>query len=123
MGSRYTMTLKRDASGAFKDRIRLPEDVSREYQVLYGRAWEEKFRSGANTSLDKARAEHAAWTAKVKGRIGGSEGMASPDPMTNLLNLTHTTRPRLIGAREGDFLESRSGKPQGQPASLIGLAA
>jgi hypothetical protein len=43
--------------------------VSREYQVLYGPAWEERFRSGANTSLDKARAEHAAWTAKVKGRI------------------------------------------------------
>jgi integrase len=70
MGSRYSMTLKRDAkSGAFRDRIRLPEDVRREYQALYGSAWEEKFRSAAGTPLDKARAEHAAWAAKVKGRI------------------------------------------------------
>ena len=70
MGSRYSMTLKQDAkSGAFKDRIRLPEDVRREYQVLYGPAWEKKFRGPADTPPDKARAEHAAWAAKVKGRI------------------------------------------------------
>jgi hypothetical protein len=70
MRSRYSMTLKRDEkSGAFKDRIRLPEDVRREYQALYGPAWEEKFRSAAGTPPDKARAEHAAWAAKVKGRI------------------------------------------------------
>jgi hypothetical protein len=43
--------------------------VRREYQVLYGPAWEEKFRSASDTPLDKARAEHAAWAAKVKGRI------------------------------------------------------
>jgi hypothetical protein len=33
-------------------------------------AREEKFRSPGGTPLDKARAEHAAWAAKVKGRIG-----------------------------------------------------
>jgi integrase len=70
MGSRYSMTLKRDAkSGAFKDRIRLPEDVRLEYQALYGPAWEEKFHSAADTPPDKARADHAAWAAKIKGRI------------------------------------------------------
>jgi hypothetical protein len=70
MGSRYSMTLKRDAkSGAFKDRIRLPEDVRIEYQALYGPAWEEKFHKAADTPPDKARAEHAAWAAKVKSRI------------------------------------------------------
>jgi hypothetical protein len=70
MGSRYSMTLKRDAkSGAFKDRIRLPEDVRLKYHALYGPAWEEKFHEAADTPPDKARAEHAAWAAKVKGRI------------------------------------------------------
>jgi integrase len=70
MGSRYSMTLKRDAkSGAFKDRIRLPEDVRREYQALYGPAWEEKFCSAAGTLPAKALAEHAAWAAKIKSRI------------------------------------------------------
>jgi integrase len=70
MGSRYSMTLKRDAkSGAFKDRIRLPEDVRLEYQALHGPAWEEKFHRPADTPSDKALAEHAAWAAKVKGRI------------------------------------------------------
>jgi hypothetical protein len=70
MGSRYSMTLKRDAkSGAFKDRVRLPEDVRREYQALYGPAWEEKFRSAAGTLPAKAVAEHAAWAAKIKSRI------------------------------------------------------
>jgi integrase len=70
MGSRYSMTLKRDAkSGAWKDRIRLPEDVRREYQALYGPAWEEKFHKPAETPSDKAVAEHAAWAAKVKGRV------------------------------------------------------
>src|SRR5215470_10221847 len=70
MGSRYSMTLKRDAkSGAFKDRIRLPEDVRLKYQTLYGPAWEEKFHRPADTPSDKAVAEHAAWAAKVKGRI------------------------------------------------------
>jgi hypothetical protein len=64
------MTLKRDAkTGSFKDRIRLPEDGRREYQTLYGPAWEEKFRTAAGTPPDKARAEHGAWAAKVKGRI------------------------------------------------------
>jgi len=63
------MTLKRDAkSGSWKDRIRLPADVRLEYQALYGPAWEEKFHSAAGTPPDKARAEHAAWAAKVKGR-------------------------------------------------------
>jgi hypothetical protein len=63
------MTLKRDAkSGAFKDRIR-PEDVRLEYQALYGPAWEEKFHKAAATPPDKARAEHAAWAGKVKGRL------------------------------------------------------
>jgi integrase len=71
MGSRYSMTLKRDAkSGAFKDRIRLPEDVRFEYQAQFGGpAWEEKFHRPADTPPDKARADHAAWAAKVKGRI------------------------------------------------------
>ena len=70
MGSRYSMTLKRDAkSGAWKDRIRLPKDVRREYQTLYGPAWEEKFHRPADTPSDKAVAEHAAWAAKVKSRI------------------------------------------------------
>jgi integrase len=69
-GSRYSMTLKRYAkSGAWKDRIRLPEDVRREYQALYGPAWEEKFHRPCDTPWDKAVAEHAAWAAKVKGRI------------------------------------------------------
>jgi hypothetical protein len=64
------MTLKRDGkSGAFKGRIRLPEDVRLEYQALYGPAWEEKFHRATDTPPDKARAEHAAWAAKVKGRI------------------------------------------------------
>jgi hypothetical protein len=50
MGPRYSMTLKRDAkSGAFKDRIRLPEDVRLEYQALYGPAWEEKFHGSADS--------------------------------------------------------------------------
>src|SRR5215470_2984018 len=70
MGSRYTMTLKRDAkSGAFKDRIRLPEDVRLDYQAQYGPAWEEKFHRPADTPPDKARADHASWAAKIKGRI------------------------------------------------------
>ena len=82
MGSRYSMTLKRDAkSGAFKDRIRLPEDVRREYQALYGPAWEEKFHRSADSPPDKARADHAAWVAKVRNRIAalrasrGSKGI------------------------------------------------
>jgi hypothetical protein len=55
------MVLKRDAkSGAFKDRIRLPENVRLDYQALYGPAWEEKFHSAAGTPPDKATAEHAA---------------------------------------------------------------
>src|SRR5215470_17716058 len=71
MGSRYSMTLKRDAkSGAFKDRIRLPEDVRFEYQAQFGGpAWEEKFHRSPDTPPDQAVAEHAAWAAKIKGRI------------------------------------------------------
>jgi hypothetical protein len=71
MGSRYSMTLKRDAkSGAWKDRIRLPEDVRLEYQAQFdGPAWEEKFHRSADTPPDKAVAEHAEWAAKIKGRI------------------------------------------------------
>jgi integrase len=70
MGSRYSMTLKRDAkSAAWKDRIRLPEDVRREYRALHGPAWEEKFHRSADTPPDKARADHAAWVAKVRNRI------------------------------------------------------
>src|SRR5712664_855611 len=70
MGSRYSMTLKRDAkSGAWKDRIRLPEDVRLEYQALYRPAWEEKFHRPCDTPWDKAVVEHAAWAAKVKSRI------------------------------------------------------
>jgi len=76
------MTLKRDAkSGAYKDRIRLPEDVRLDYQALHGPAWEEKFHRPADTPPDKAVAEHAAWAAKVKGRIAtlrdsnGSKGV------------------------------------------------
>jgi hypothetical protein len=54
------MTLKRDAkSGAFKDRIRLPEDVRHEYEALYGPAWEEKFDRPADTPSDKAVAERS----------------------------------------------------------------
>ena len=40
-----------------------------EYQALYGPSWEEKFHRAADTPSDKARAEYAAWAAKVKGRI------------------------------------------------------
>jgi integrase len=83
MGSRYSMTLKRDAkSAAWKDRIRLvPEDVRLEYQALYGPGWEEKFHRAADTPPDKSRAEHAAWAAKVRQRIAalraskGSKGI------------------------------------------------
>jgi hypothetical protein len=89
MGSRYSMTLKRDAkSGAFKDRIRLPEDVRLEYQALYGPAWEEKFHSANDTPPDKARAEHAAWAAKVKGRIA-----ALRDSKAARASISHKDRP------------------------------
>jgi hypothetical protein len=43
--------------------------VRPEYRALYGPAWEEKFHKAADTPPDKARTEHAAWAAKVKGRI------------------------------------------------------
>jgi integrase len=70
MGSRYSMTLKSPTqAGAWKDRIRLPEDVRLDYQAQYGPAWEEKFHRSPDTPPDKAVAEHAAWAAKVKGRI------------------------------------------------------
>ena len=67
MGSRYSMTLKRDAkSGAFKDRIRLPEDVRPEYRALYGPAWEEKFQSATDTPPDKARANMLPGQRRLK---------------------------------------------------------
>ena len=56
-------------SGAWKDRIRLPDDVRLDYQALYGRAWEEKFHRPADTPPDKAVAEHAEWAAQIKHRI------------------------------------------------------
>ena len=91
------MTLKRDAkSGAFKDRIRLPEDVRREYQVLYGPLWEEKFRSAAGTPLDKARAEHAAWAAKIKGRIAALRDNKSGK------GVDLTQRPYIVSHRDND---------------------
>jgi hypothetical protein len=71
MGSPYSMTLRRDKrSGSWRDRIRLPEDVKREYQALFdGPAWEEKFHRPAGTPRDKAVADHATWAAQIKGRI------------------------------------------------------
>jgi len=74
MGSRYSMTLKRERSGAFKDRIRLPQDVRLEYQAQYGPAWEEKFYRSADTPPEKARADHAAWVALVRNRIAALRG-------------------------------------------------
>jgi hypothetical protein len=69
MGSRYSMTLKR-VNGAYEDRIRLPEDVRLDYKAQFGGpAHEEKFHRSADTPSDKAVADHAAWAAKVKGRI------------------------------------------------------
>jgi hypothetical protein len=57
--------------------------VRLEYQALYGPAWEEKFHKAADTPPDKARAEHAAWAAKVKGRLAAlrdSKGGKRVDP-------------------------------------------
>jgi hypothetical protein len=70
MGSPYSMTLRRDKrSGSWRDRIRLPEDVTREYRAQFGGpAWEEKSHRPADTPRDKAVADHATWAAKIKGR-------------------------------------------------------
>jgi len=68
------MTLKRERSGAFKDRIRLPRDIRLEYQAQYGPAWEEKFHRSADTPPEKARADHAAWAALVRNRIAALRG-------------------------------------------------
>jgi hypothetical protein len=71
MASKYSMpTLKPAKSGARKLRKRLPADVRVEYQSLYGPAWEEKLTIPASTPPEKAKAEYAAWLAKVEGRIG-----------------------------------------------------
>jgi integrase len=108
MGSRYSMTLKRDAkSGSFKDRIRLPEDVRREYQALYGPAWEEKFRGRAGTPLDKARAEHAAWAAKIKGRIAALRDKR----VGNSVDLTQRQADALAGDWYREFTSKHSDNP------------
>jgi integrase len=73
MASRFSMmALKRakSGSGAFTARKRLPKDIRRDYQALYGGpAWEEKLTIPAGTPPDEARAISATWLATIEGRI------------------------------------------------------
>jgi integrase len=61
--------MARVKSGALKARKAIPEDVKDDYQALYGKRWEELFRTPAGCSPQRAKTLHGAWLEEIESRI------------------------------------------------------
>ena len=74
--------LRRDGTGSYVARNRLPDDVREEYGRLYGAHYEAKFFASKVTKSHEARQRFAEWLAEVEGRIAtiraAREGTGQP---------------------------------------------
>ena len=61
---------RRTKSGADVVRQIIPTDVREEYQRLYGKAWEERWRAKPGTPLAEQKRQCAEWLAEIARRIG-----------------------------------------------------
>ncbi|MDE2284328.1 MAG: hypothetical protein KGK33_06910 [Hyphomicrobiales bacterium] len=62
-------TLRQDANGNFRSRVRLPDQVREEYGRLYGPRVEAKFFAPASVGLHGAKQKFREWEAEVVSRI------------------------------------------------------
>ena len=61
---------RRTKSGADVVRQIIPTDVREEYQRLYGKAWEERWRAKPGTPRAEQKRQCAEWLAEIARRIG-----------------------------------------------------
>jgi hypothetical protein len=94
----------------------LPQDIRSEYHALYGQMWEVKFHRPAGTPPEKAKAEFAAWSAEIEGRITTLRAKQRGEGH----DLTQRDARALAGEWYRRFVGQHEGNP-GEPSRWDGL--
>jgi hypothetical protein len=98
-------------SGALTARQVIPTDVREEYQRLYGKAWEERWRAEPGTSKAEQKQSYTEWYAEISRRIEALRAAKRGDAV----DLTRTEAAALAGEWYSWFVarhEENPGKPQ-----------
>jgi hypothetical protein len=102
-----TKTLK---SGAITARQVIPADVREEYQRLYGKGWEERWRADPGTSRAEQKRQYAEWYAEVWRRIEAIRAAKRGDG----IDLSRKDAAALAGEWYAWFVARHEGEP-GKP--------
>jgi integrase len=98
-------------SGALTARQVIPADVREEYQRLYGKAWEERWRADPGMSTAEQKQSYAGWYAEIWKRFDAIRSAKRGDA----IELTRTEAAALAGEWYAWFVarhEENPGKPQ-----------
>jgi integrase len=98
-------------SGALTARQVIPADVRDEYQRLYGKAWEERWRADPGMSKAEQKQSYAAWYSEISRRIGALRAAKRGAA----IELTRTDAAALAGEWYTWFVarhEEAPGKPE-----------